>query len=90
MGGSLLEAATLVDLQFDTNQACTSATYRQATGWHVPGYTFEQIVAGHQHVDDALLISRLLCSHCMFEALKATWPSDVGVSIEEQARLIRF
>jgi len=90
MGGSLSEPATLVDLQYDLRRVWAERQYRIDTGWGVPGFEIPQAVAGLQHVDDSIMTCRFLCASCMLACLQATWPADVGISLEDSGPLVRF
>ena len=41
------------------------------------------------NVDGALLLSHLLCENSILSCLNRTWPSDVGISLEESGLLLR-
>ena len=62
MGGSLSEPATLIDLGMEVEKWHTDPAKRQEIGWFCPSRPAlkpGQLVAGLQHVDDTLLISRI-------------------------------
>ena len=42
------------------------------------------------HVDDSLWFSRALCTSCIFELVRAVWPQDVGVTLEEEGTSCTF
>ncbi len=92
-GGPLSEPGTLVDLNQDVLELHENRNNEMIkVGWHVPGHSFNlsQLVLGLLHVDDSLLISRDLCVKCLESGVSKMWPSDVGVSLEEQGDVIRY
>ncbi len=40
-------------------------------------------LASKCHVDDSLWISMALCGKCIYKVAAATWPKDVGITLEE-------
>jgi hypothetical protein len=42
------------------------------------------------HVDDSLWISRQLCCICIFRAVAAVWPEDVGLTLESDTEATTF
>ena len=48
------------------------------------------MLQGVQHVDDALLLSRMLCPCCLSAIVKASMPVDYGMEVEETGPVLRF
>ena len=48
------------------------------------------MVAGFQHVDDALVCSKIFCEECLLNGVRKLWPEDVGVSLEGSGSHIPF
>jgi len=95
MGGSLSEPGTLIDLQEDIRLCFNSQSYSEQCGWHLKEHNlqhipFEQLVTAVQHVDDAFPVTKIFCDKCIETRLGKTWPKDVGISVEEKGRTIRF
>ena len=53
-------------------------------------YMFKHVAQGLQHVDDAAVFSKVLCTECMERLVSRLWPEDVGVSKEEEGPIIRL
>ena len=90
MGGSLSEPATLADLGEDVWRMYSSAPFRQKLGWHIPHLSGEQTIQGLQHVDDALIFSKVLCRECLFAGVQNLWPADVGTTLEGHGLPMQF
>ena len=54
------------------------------------GRRITQWLAGKLHVDDALFWSRVACHACLAELIRATWPADIGFSLEGVGPRITF
>ena len=90
MGGSFSEPATLVDLGAEVLKLYRSYRVQAAVGWVHDDVDVEQLLCGLCHVDDALLTSLILCSGCLLRGIQALYPSDVGVSLEEEGEVLKF
>ena len=90
MGRALSEPGTLVDLGHDVRDLHCSASRLDDVGWNFRNLAADRLVAGISHVDDSVLISKLLCVNCLCAGLKKLWPSDVGVQLEERGPTLRF
>ena len=90
MGGSFSEPAALLDLGTDVSAFYRQPKIQKQVGWHVPGFSPQQLIAGMQHVDDAFLASGVFCEHCLYEGTKRLWPKNVGTTLEESGSKIKF
>ena len=91
-GGPLSEPGTLVDLGEDVWHLQTHKDEMSRVGWKVPGKDFElrQVICGLCHVDDALLLSKILCCDCIEAGVGKMWAADVGTSKEEEGNVVRL
>ena len=91
-GGPLSEPGTLVDLGEDVRHLQAHKDEMSNVGWKIPGKDLElrQVICGLCHVDDALLISKVLCCDCIEAGVSKMWPADVGTSKEEEGNVVRF
>lgn len=71
-GGSLSEPGTLVDLNEDIFELHAGQRSLSEVGWCVgnPSLELEQVVLGLLHVDDSLLMSKILCVDCLENGIK--------------------
>ena len=90
MGGALSEPGTLVDLQECIRLLYTHPDMLKEIGWKHRDFTVNQIVQGITHVDDSLVISKVLCHDCLYEGCCRLFPKDVGTSLEETGPYMRF
>ena len=90
MGGALSEPATLVDLGECTRGLYVGGPEAAASGWARPGFATQELVAGLQHVGDAVLLSHVYCPDCLAAGLRKVWPQDVGATLEESGPRVRF
>ena len=90
MGGSMSEPATLVDLGEDTRRLYVDPQVQRSSGLLYGTTPIGAIIQGLQHVDDALLMSKLWCGRCLLGALQRTWPTDCGTNLEEEGHTVRF
>eukprot|EP00974_Lingulodinium_polyedra_P036363 3488316-Lingulodinium_polyedra.AAC.1 len=50
--------------------------------WDCASLPTEAIVQGLLHVDDSLVLSKVLCHSCLSKGMSKLWPPDIGISIE--------
>ena len=89
MGGSLSEPLTMCD----TGEAVLRMHGQRWEHELLPrAYVgnISAVIQGVQHVDDALLLSRMLCPTCLATVVKAAMPPEYGMEIEEQGPVLRF
>ena len=84
-----------MDLSQDACRVHRDSTLRSYVGWKVTDdrgklMPLKECVAGAQHVDDALLLFRVLCSTCLLRGVQRLWPQDVGVSCEGSLPSVDF
>jgi hypothetical protein len=85
MGAPLSPPLTCCDLDLSIHKVRTSPEQQKRSGWYRRHTTFDQLVAGILHVDDALLYSRQLCCDCLFDGLRKNTPADVGLTLEDRS-----
>ena len=94
MGGALSEPSTLVDLQDSIRDLyyCNDKSQLDCIlhGLGSFGISFNRVIQGLQHVDDACVMSKLLCHDCIFHIIQKIWPPDVGITLEECGPSVRF
>ncbi len=90
MGGALSEPGTMIDLGHDVWELHTKPERIVDIGWDFGNLSPAQMVAEISHVDDSLLLSKLLCCSCLLSGLERLWPQDVGVSMEETGPILRY
>ena len=90
MGSSFSEPATLVDLGECIYRLYTDPAFALRIGWDCKGFRTEQVVQGLQHVDDAIVFSKILCVRCLMDGIEQLWPKDVGFSIEGEGPEVDF
>ena len=67
MGGSFSEPATLIDIGEEIRRLYTYTYVAQRAGLHYEGLTTQEVVQGIQHVDDSLVLSKILCQNCLLK-----------------------
>jgi len=90
MGGSFSEPATLLDLGTDVHKFYTDVNFQKRVGLHISGMSPRHLIVGMQHVDDAVVASKVFCEECLERGTERIWPKDVGTSIEEKGPTITF
>ena len=78
-------AATCIDIEMDVASLAQGNATLKRVKWFVPSAPLlksSQLVAGFQHVDDALVCSKIFCEECLLNGVRKLWPEDVGVSLE--------
>ena len=90
MGAAMSPPAAGLDLDHFFVPLYKTKKLGKDIGWHVKGLTMEETVQGLQHVDDAILMSKVLCAGCLFRGVKGLWPTDVGTSDEGCGPLLEF
>ena len=84
MGGSMSEPGTLVDLNEDLHFYKNNTSELHKLGWSFENKPIDKLVTGALHVDDSVVLSKIYCMDCLAKGIKAMWPLDVGMSIEEK------
>jgi hypothetical protein len=77
-------------LEQDVHKFYTNTQFQKEIGWHVPGILAKHLIVGLQHVDDAVVASKVLCEKCLERGTEKMWPNDVGTSLEEKGPTIIF
>ncbi len=84
------EPGTLADLGENVHKVYTNPQFAKTCGVYFDAFKNAdgvcpcafQLIQGIQHVDDALVFSKVFCSFCLFDIVRNMWPSDVGVKHE--------
>ena len=95
MGGSLSEPSTLVDIQEEIRLRYSTEDVNGSLEHLLEGLSdlnmnFQDIIQGVQHVDDAAVFSKVLCTQCLGRVMEKLWPADVGVTMEEEGQIMRM
>ena len=98
MGGFLSEPGTQNDLQHPINEWYHERDPNKLDGLlpglglvsHVLRCSFSENLNGSMHVDDALVMNKLLDDDCIMQMIAGIWPRDVGVSKEETGPVLKF
>ena len=90
MGGAFSEPGTLVDLSQTVLDTYESKKKQQQCDLYFEGLHFDQVINALVHVDDFLVVSKLLCSDCIVKSLHKMFPADIWLSLEEKGPLLRF
>ena len=87
------DAATCIDIEMDVASLAEGTATLKKVKWFIPSapsLKSYQLVAGFQHVDDALVASKICCEECLLNGVRKLWPEDVGVSLEGSGTNIPF
>ena len=89
-GGPMSCPATMVDLELAICKLYEDVNTAKRIKWHIPGVQASQTVVGLQHVDDALVCSKIYCTECLRKGVKRLWPKDVGTTLEGVGPVVPF
>ena len=78
MGGIVSAIAAAVDLEDGVHKLYANRQSAKDIGWHVHKMPTNTLVQGVQHVDDALVLSKIFCNKCLWNGIKQMWPEDIA------------
>ena len=84
------EPGTLIDLSENLLNVFNNNELLKDLGWSYENSNIQEVVSGLMHVDDSILFSKTFCVDCLSKGIAKLWPTDVGVSKEEEGPILRF
>ena len=85
MGNTMSSAATCIDLEHEVFVLHNDRNRARELRWTHGDFRTSELVQGLQHVDDAIVFSKVLCGDCLWKGMQKLWPTDVGITLESSS-----